>query len=186
MKEFIAGTQRGRKLNILGSLESIKSIESIESMESLESIEMDSRREHAGMTVFRYIVFSKLLTFNFQLSTFFVPALNLFLKLSLIKWETHGDGTINCQLSIINYQLSIINRSFPNCPSKSIIRLFQNFIPVDRLGTHLPLKLCREWKLPTTQYPLPNTHYPIPTTHYPIPTTHYPIPNTQYFLKPYT
>jgi len=44
MKEFIAGTQRGRKLNILGSLESIKSIES---MESLESIEMDSRREHA-------------------------------------------------------------------------------------------------------------------------------------------
>ncbi len=107
MKEFIAGTQRGRKLNILGSLESIKSIESIESMESLESIEMDSRREHAGMTVFRYIVFSKLLTFNFQLSTFFVPALNLFLILSLIKWETHGDGTINCQLSIINYQLSI-------------------------------------------------------------------------------
>ena len=64
MKEFIAGTQRGRKLNILGSLESIKSIESIESMESLESIEMDSRREHAGMTVFRYIVFSQLLTFN--------------------------------------------------------------------------------------------------------------------------
>ena len=66
MKEFIAGTQRGRKLKILGSLESIKSIES---MESLESIEMDSRREHAGMTVFRYIVFSKLLTFNFQLSS---------------------------------------------------------------------------------------------------------------------
>ncbi len=169
MKEFIAGTQRGRKQNILGSLESIKSIESIE---SLESIEMDSRREHAGMTVFRYIVFSKLLTFNFQLSTFFVPALNLLLKLSLIKWETHGDGTINCQLSIINYQLSIINRSFPNCPSKSIIRLFQIFIPADRLGTHLPQKLCREWKLPTTHYPILNTQYS--------------IPNTQYFLKPYT